>query len=179
MVEPLMTPLVENLTKPTIENNLLIAQNPGGIFGFLNQFFDLIFGSLVAWSPLYGLIIISFILTLIITVAYKYLTDQNLMKEMKAKLKEYQKQMKENKGDTSKIMEIQKKAMEINMKYMMHSLKPSLFTLLPLILIFNWLRIVFEGIDLNFLGFFNGWIWAYIIVSIAFSIGLRKVLKVH
>lgn len=167
------------MVNETIGSNLALASAGGGFFNFLNQFFNLIFGSLVSSSPLWGLIIISFILTLLITLTYKFLTKQHLMKEWKESLKNYQEQIKNHKHDHKKVMEIQKPMMEVQMKYMMHSFRPLLFTFLPLILIFNWLRTVFQGIDLNFLWFIDGWIWAYIITSILFSIIIRKLLKVH
>lgn len=169
----------ETINNVTIEGNIALAQTSGGIFNFLNQLFNFVFSPLVLWNPLIGLILISFILTLLITLAYKFLTKQHLMKEWKGQLKDYQKQIKENKKDHQKVLELQKPMMEVQMKYMMHSFKPLLFTFIPLILIFNWLRAVFQGIDLNFLWFIDGWIWAYIIVSIIFSIIIRKILKVH
>ncbi|QQG39247.1 MAG: DUF106 domain-containing protein [Candidatus Woesearchaeota archaeon] len=169
--------MVENVT--TIATNLVIAKSAGGFFNFLNKFFDLVFGWLISWNPLFGLIVISVILTFLVTLAYKYLTNQTLMKDLKDKLKDYQKQMKESKHDQPKMMEIQKQAMELNMKYMLQSFKPTIYTLLPLILIFNWLRLVYQGIDLNFLWFIHNWIWVYILISIAASMLLRKLLKVH
>ncbi len=125
------------------------------------------------------LIGISFFITLIITVAYKYFTDQNLMKSLKEDTKRLQSDMKNHKDNPTKMMEIQKEAMEKNMKYMMHSFKPTLITLIPLLIIFAWLRNAYKGIDLNFLGFIHNWIWLYILVSIISSIILRKLLKVH
>ena len=169
--------MVANLT--LLQTNLEIAKSSGGFFNFLNRFFDFIFGWLVALNPLFGLIVISLVLTLIITIAYKYLTDQKLMKELKDKLKDYQNQMKENKQDHQKVMEIQKQAMDANMKYMIQSFKPTIYTLLPLILIFNWLRTIYQGIDLNFLWFIHNWIWVYILISVISSMLLRKILKVH
>lgn len=143
-----------------------------------DSFFNAIFGSLISWNPLIALIIISFILTLLITIAYKYLTDQEVMKSLKLEIKEFQKQIKESKNDTAKMMELNKRSMEKNMQYMMKSFKPTLITLIPIIIIFNWIRNAYNGLELNFLGI-NSWIWIYIIFSIVFSIGLRKLMRVH
>tara|TARA_Y100000034_G_C6614891_1_gene267886 strand:- start:37 stop:474 length:438 start_codon:yes stop_codon:yes gene_type:complete len=144
----------------------------------LDNFFNAIFGPLISWSPLGALIIISFILTALITVAYKYFTDQELMKSLKAELKSLQHEMKEAKHDTEKVMQLQKQSMEKNMKYMMNSFKPTLITLIPILIIFSWLRAEYTDKALNFLGI-NSWIWIYIIFSIIFSIALRKLLRVH
>ncbi|MBI2106334.1 DUF106 domain-containing protein [Candidatus Woesearchaeota archaeon] len=143
-----------------------------------DSFFNSVFGFLIEWNPLVALIIISFILTALITIAYKYLTDQELMKSLKAELKSLQSEMKEAKHDTQKLMNLQKQSMEKNMKYMMNSFKPTLFTLIPLLIIFSWLRNSFTNVELNFFGI-SSWIWVYIIFSILFSIVLRKLLRVH
>ena len=142
----------------------------------LNNFFNLIFGWAVNISPLTGMIVISFILTLIVTLVYKWTTDQVMMKSLKDELKQHQKEMKDHKGDPKKMMEIQGKAMEKNMKYFMHSLKPMLITFIPLILVFGWLKENYDGVEVLF-GL--SWIWSYIIFSIIFSIILRKVMKVY
>ncbi len=140
-----------------------------------DNFFNGIFGFLISWNPLVAIIIISFLMTLLITLAYKFLTNQVLMKSLKEEIKGFQKEMKENKDNPQKVMEIQKQALEKNMKYMMHSFKPTLFTFIPLIIIFTWLRLTYSTITLPFLS----WFWIYIISSIIFSMVLRKSLKIH
>ena len=114
-------------------------------------------------------------MTLLITLSYKFLTNQEVMKSLKQEIKDFQQQMKEHKDDSQKVMEIQKLSLEKNMKYMMHSFKPTLFTFVPLIIIFTWLRATYSTITLPFLS----WFWVYIIVSIVFSMVLRKALKIH
>ncbi|MBI4738211.1 DUF106 domain-containing protein [Candidatus Woesearchaeota archaeon] len=98
-----------------------------------------LFGPLLALDPLYFILLMSFLVSLLITLVYKWMTDQVMMKELKDKLKEHQQKMKEHKGDTKKVLELQKSAMELNMKYMMSSIKPTLVTFLPIIVIFGWL----------------------------------------
>lgn len=105
-----------------------------------SEFLNPIFSPLLNYNPLFGIFVISLIISILITVAYKYLTNQKLMKEMKEKIKLHQKNMKEHRNDKQKMMQIQKEAMEVNMQYMMHSFKPTLITFLPLILIFGWLN---------------------------------------
>ncbi len=145
----------------------------------LDSFFDSMFGSLIAWNPLWALIIISFGITLIITIAYKYLTNQEMMKKLKDDMKDHQKEIKANKDNTEKMIQLQKQIFDKNMKYMMHSLKPTIITFIPLILIFGYLRTSYTSLDLNFLGFISSWIWTYILVSIIASMVLRKLLKVY
>jgi len=68
------------------------------------------------------------------------MTDQELMKTLKADIKGAQKEMKAFKDNPEKMMKMQKQAMEKNMKYMMHSMKPTLITFIPIILVFGWLN---------------------------------------
>ncbi len=142
-----------------------------------DSFFNTIFGFLLELEPAYSVIIISFVLTLIVTIAYKYLTDQNLIKNIKDEIKELQKEMKELKNNPEKMMEKQKVMMEKNLKLMGHTLKPSLYTLIPLLIIFSWLNKTYA--DSGKILFGLSWIWIYIISSVIFSIALRKILRIH
>lgn len=110
-----------------------------------------IFAPLLKLPPLFGILVISIIITVMITLIYKWTTDQNLMKQLKDEIKEFQKEAKTLKSDPQKAMQVQKKAMQTNMKYMMHSFKPMLFTFIPIILIFGWLNthMAFESITPN------------------------------
>jgi len=145
-------------------------------------FFDAAFGPIMNLPDPLNLFIISFILTALITLAYKYLTNQTKMKELKAEMKETQKKMKDMKDEPGKMMSMQKDAMKKNMEYMKHSMKPMLFTFVPIIIIFGWLRNYYTALGnpkvltIGSLGL--TWIWAYIIFSVVISIVLRKVFKV-
>ena len=143
----------------------------------LESFFDLIFGWAVNINPLFGMVFISLILTLLVTLIYKYTTNQKAMKELKDELKSLQGKMKEHKEDNSKMMEIQKEAMEKNIKYMKHTFVPMILTFLPIIIIFGWIKLVY--VPLGKIFFMFGWLGTYIIFSIIFSYGLRKILKVY
>ena len=94
---------------------------------------------LVSTGYFWTLFILSFIIALIITVIYKYTTNQSLMKDLKNELKEFQKRAKELRSKPDEAMKVQKKMMETNSKYMMHSFKPMLFTFLPIIIFFGWM----------------------------------------
>jgi len=104
-----------------------------------DSFFDLVFGHVLALPTFWAVLVMSLLISLIITVIYKYTTNQNLMKEMKDEIKELQKEAKELKDNPSEMMKANKKMMETNMKYMTHSLKPTLITFVPIILIFGWM----------------------------------------
>ena len=144
-----------------------------------SDFLNPVLGPVMNLPNPWNLLLVSFILTGIITLLYKFLTDQKLMKELKDEMKGFQKEIKGLKDDPKKMMEVQKQAMEKNMKYMIQSLKPTLFTFIPIIFIFGWLRNYYEALGNPDVLFGLGWIWIYIIFSIVISLALRKILKIY
>lgn len=127
----------------------------------------------------WGLLIISFLLTIFITLVYKYVTDQEIMGSLKKEIKEIQQEMKKFKNEPAKAMALQKEAMSKNMKYMKQSFKPMLITFIPLIIVFGWLRSYYTSMGEANVFFGLSWLWSYIIFSLIISIVLRKLLKVH
>jgi len=101
---------------------------------------DPIFSPVLALPILWAVIILSFLISLIITLVYKYTTDQNLMKQLKDEMKELQKELKGLRGSPERAMQVQKKLMQINGKYMMQSMKSTLYSFIPIILIFGWMN---------------------------------------
>jgi uncharacterized membrane protein (DUF106 family) len=100
----------------------------------------MVFNFLLAMNPILLVVLIGIIISAIMVVVYKYMTDQNLMKRLKEEIKELQTEMKSLRDNPAKMGEVNKRAMETNMKYMMHSMKPTLVTFIPIILIFGWLN---------------------------------------
>ena len=89
----------------------------------------------------WAILIISFVITLLTTLVYKFTTDQKKMKKLKEDMKEYQKKIKYlSKTDPQKAMSIQQEAMKQNMEYMKHSFRSTLYTFIPIIIIFGWLN---------------------------------------
>lgn len=98
-----------------------------------------IFSPLLNLPTLWAVVLLSFFISLVITLLYKYTTDQNLMKQLKEEMKEFQKEIKELRKEPEKAMEVQKKAMQTNMKYMTHSMRSTLYSFIPIIIIFSWM----------------------------------------
>jgi len=98
-----------------------------------------IFGPLLNLPTLWAVILLSFLISLIITVVYKYTTNQDLMKQLKDEMKEFQREVKELKKEPEKAMQVQKKSMQTNMKYMMQSMKSTIYSIVPIIIIFSWM----------------------------------------
>lgn len=120
-------------------------------FAFLDPVLNVAFGWLLPLPPFWSILILSFILSLLIALIYKFTTNQSVMKDLKTEIKTMQQEMKLLKNDPSKMMEVNRKMFEVNGKYMSHSLKPMLFTFLPVILIFGWLNghLAFEQLHPN------------------------------
>lgn len=108
--------------------------------GFIQTTLDPVFRPLLQLGPLVTLVIVSFCVSLISTLVYKWLTKQSEMKRLKDEIKGYQTQMKAARDTPEKVMELQKQAMALNMDYMKKSFTPTLVTMLPLLLIFGWLQ---------------------------------------
>lgn len=145
----------------------------------LEGFFNTIFGPVMTLPEPLPIFIISFILTLITTLIYKYATNQEVMKTLKADLKSLQDEMKLHKDNKDKFMDLQKQAMSKNMTYMKQSFKPMLITFIPVIFIFGWMRAYYTALGNPDVFFGLSWLWTYLIFSIIISIALRKIMKVH
>ena len=122
-------------------------------------------------NPKLSIILVGFLVTLVMTLITKKVTDQNRMKELKEIQKKCQIKLKDSKGDMKKQQEIQKEIMACSMELMKHSFKPALYTMIPALLLITWLSGVYTEI-------LSGWLWWYIGSAIISSIALRKILNV-
>ncbi len=135
-------------------------------------------GSMLAWNLNLGMLILVFIISLTISLAQKYLTDQASLKELKKQQKVLQQEMRKYKNDPSKLMEFQKKQLEFLPKTCDLTMKPLIFTAIPIILFFRWFNDYFIATgNPKILGFFT-WFWFYLVFSIIFNIILKKIMKI-
>jgi uncharacterized membrane protein (DUF106 family) len=135
-------------------------------------------GAVLGWNLTWGLLLVIFVLTIIMTLVQKYTTDQDTLKEMRKEQKVLQEEMKQYRDDPKKMMELQKKSFEFIPKTMKLSMRAIVYTSIPLILLFRWFMDYFAAIpDFRFLGFFT-WFWFYLLSYMIFSGIIRKVLKV-
>ena len=74
----------------------------------LNYIMNPIFSPLLALSPTLAILIITVVIAFLMTVIYKYTTNQSLMKDLKNEIKEFQKEMKELRNEPQKMMSVQK-----------------------------------------------------------------------
>lgn len=101
---------------------------------------DPVLGPFLNLPPFWAILLLSLIVSLIITLVYKYTTDQSLMKDLKNEIKEFQKLQKELRHKPDEMMKVQREAMQVNFKYMKHSFKSTFYTIIPIILIFGWMN---------------------------------------
>ncbi len=118
----------------------------GMVYGALNAIFNPILAmDPNPTNPALTVLIIAFIVSLITTVANKYLVDQDELNEHQAKMKDLNKRMREaqKKGDGKELAKIQAEQTEMmkNQTAMMsNQFKPMIVTFVPIILIFFWMR---------------------------------------
>ena len=123
-----------------------MADPMGMVFGALNT----IFNPILAMdpnpaNPALTVLIIAFFVSLITTIANKYLVDQDEMNEIQERNKAFQRELRDaqKKGDGKKVAELQARQSEMmqdQSKMMTNSFKPMIVTFVPIILIFFWLR---------------------------------------
>ncbi|MEM4230764.1 MAG: EMC3/TMCO1 family protein [Candidatus Pacearchaeota archaeon] len=122
--------------------------------------------------PRISIAIVSTLVTLFMTLVYKYTTNQTRIAEIKKTQKEYQEKAKELKNHPEKMMEVQKKILELSGEMMKHSLKPMIITMLPMFVLIMWIRNIYASV-------LSSWIWYYIIFGILTNSLFRKLLKVQ
>ena len=143
------------------------------------------------FSPALDIYLISFFISLFITLVNKYMSDQEKMKSLRKEMKESQKKLREMmKTNPKKAQQMQKEHTQKSMELMKHSMNPKtlLTTMLPVMLVFTLVLpkyysnlgefFTFFGITIGFLGQPWGWLGTYIFFSIVNSIILKKVLDV-
>ena len=124
---------------------------------------------LIQNNPRISIILLSFIVTIFITVVNFFMVDRKRMKEIREKQKALRQEIKKFKDNPQKMMELNKQMMEDMPEQLKHSFKPMLVTIIPLIILFKWLRATFAITAIA-----STWFWWYIGASILFSMILRK-----
>jgi uncharacterized membrane protein (DUF106 family) len=121
--------------------------------------------------PKPSIVILAFLVTFVMTLITKYLTDQKRMKELKDKQKACQIDLKKYELGSEDYLKVQREMMQCTAELMKKSMKPLLISFIPLIIFFWWIRGIYSEV-------LPGWLWWYIPSGIISSIILRKILKV-
>jgi uncharacterized membrane protein (DUF106 family) len=96
-------------------------------------------------NPALTVLIIAFIVSLITTVANKYLVDQDELNAQQAEMKEFNAKLRDaqKRGDGKEIAKLQAEQTELMQQQtamMTNQFKPMIVTFVPIILIFFWMR---------------------------------------
>lgn len=106
----------------------------------MTSIMDPVFAPLLRLPPVAAIAIISLIISVLISIVYKFFTDQKKMHALKDELKDMQKEFKKHKDNPSKLKSLNSRMMQVNMDYMSHSFKAMMITLIPVIIMFSWLN---------------------------------------
>ncbi|OPY26736.1 MAG: hypothetical protein A4E27_00681 [Methanobacterium sp. PtaU1.Bin242] len=122
-------------------------------FDFLNPILNPILNPLLTLvndpnNPMFGAIvgvfIIATIVAFVITLANKFLVDQDRLQFLQKEMKEYQQEMMkaQKSGDAkalAKVQEKQSEFLDLQKEMMFNSFKPMIVTFVPIIIVFYWM----------------------------------------
>lgn len=115
------------------------------IIPFLNTIFNpLLQMDPTPKNPILTVFVISFLVSLITTVANKYLVNQDEMNAIQKDMKKFQAELKEaqKSGDQKQMAKMQAKQVEMMQKQsqmMSQQFKPMIVTMVPILLVFWWM----------------------------------------
>jgi len=128
-------------------------------------------------------ILLSVVIVFIISIFYRFLINQNEVKELKTKLKEKQARMKEiQKTNPSEANQLLTEILSLTNKQTRMSMKPMLLTLIVVGSALPYFGQLFPGIVVNlpfYLPYFEsdfGWLAWYIVISIPLGQLIRKLI---
>ena len=134
-------------------------------------------GRLLDYNINLGMIIISALITLFITIIQKYTIDNDMLRNLKKEQKMLAEEVKKFKDDPAKMMELNKKSLAKAGEMMNLSMGSFMYTAIPIILFFRWFSDYFTVLgNVKIFGFLS-WFWAYLLFSIIFSMVFRKMFK--
>ena len=128
-------------------------------------------------------ILASAVIVFIISIFYKFLINQNELRELKSKLKEKQARIKElQKSNPQEANRMLNEVLALSNKQFRMSMKPMLLTLIVVGVILPYFPQIFPGVVVKlpfYLPYFEndfGWLAWYIVVSIPLGQLFRKML---
>ena len=131
-----------------------------GLFNIIDPALNAIFSPLFKIPSIAAIFILSLLVTFIITIIYKYTTDQALLKNVKEQQKKLQDEMKKHRDNPKKLMKLQREAMSSSMEMMRESFKSMLYTFIPILILFGWIATHFAFSPLSVGEEFNVTIYA-------------------
>jgi len=128
-------------------------------------------------------LLLSAIITFIITLIYRFLANQEEIRQLKASIKEKQEKVKElQKSNPEEATKVLNEVMTLSSKQFRMNTKPMLLTLLVVGLALPYFGKIFPGavvklpFTLPYFGNDFGWLMWYIIVSVPLGQVIRKLI---
>jgi len=136
--------------------------------------------------PYQEIFLLSLGLSLLMTLASKFLANQQEMKKAKKDMEFFrEKASKAQKaGDLKKSNEYMSEMLKASQKQFRHNMKPMMFSFLIVILAASWFATTYADakilspVNIPFLGNELNWFWWYILIVLPFSTIFRKLLDV-
>jgi len=110
------------------------------VFG---KIFELIFFPFLSMSPWIGMILISFLTSLLMLLVFRFTSNQKGIRQVKNKIKAHLLELRLFKDSLSLSLKAQGNILRYNLKYIGYSAKPLLVMIIPLILILVQLNLWF------------------------------------
>jgi uncharacterized membrane protein (DUF106 family) len=106
------------------------------IFNYaVNSLFDFFFYPFVGLDPIYGLSAISLLTAVIVLPIFKYTSDQEGIKNIKAIIMGHILELRLFRDNMRLVLSAQKNVLRHNLTYLKYTLKPLLFMLIPVVII--------------------------------------------
>lgn len=106
----------------------------------LTEFFNALFGPLMKASPLFAIVCVSVIISVVFSLLYRALIDKQKMKRVKSELKEMQEKMKkarETKNE-KELKALFSNTMKLNNEMMVLTLKPMIVSMVLFFIVIPW-----------------------------------------
>jgi len=126
------------------------------------------------------LLIYTVLLSLVISVLYKLLTDQNAMKNIKEEMNQLKKKADEAKkdGDMAKMNKYTGEMLKVSSQQFKHTMKPMFVSMFVFIIAVGWFGAIFANlvVETPFAGIELSWILWYIIITLPATTVFRKLM---
>jgi len=156
------------------------------LYAVLNSTLGLAFSIGNEHRYMIGILIISSLVSLFITLVTSRVVDRERMRHIRERMPQLQERLRkaQKEGDSKKMMKINREMLELQREMMSNAFKPMLYTMLPLLLLFSWLRytmpqgtVVNLPFELPVYGSSLGWLGWYILSSLLVSPVMKKLLN--
>jgi len=153
------------------------------ITGMLAGAVGFIFSPLLVFNPMVSLFIVSAVITVLITVLSRLLTNTKVMKELKDKMQEVREQLTnaQKAGDKEGANKFLEEMMSMNSEFMKHSYKSMFISLIVIMIFLPFLKVQYEGaavaalpFEVPFIGSSLSWLLWYVLVSFTIGWVVRK-----